>query len=76
MRLQLEIDELDEPAYPLATLKFRPLFYERHRVAGGTDTTSTTTVGLRYTRGLCNTEFRVVRGEPAFGQGAGTSGQH
>jgi len=54
VRLQLEIDERDEPANPLAAFKFGPLFYERHRVAA---TAATSALGLRYARGLCHSEF-------------------
>jgi len=75
MRLQLEINARDEPAYPLATFQFGSLFYERHVVTGGTENI-TTTMGLRYTRGLCDTEFRVIRGEPTLSQGAETRSQH
>lgn len=76
MRLQLEIDERDESANPLATFKFGPLFYERHCVTSSASTTTICTAGLRYTRGLCDPEFRIIRGESALGQGTGTRVQH
>lgn len=66
MRLQLEIYVHDEPAYPLATFQFESLFYERHRVFCSTDSI-TTAVRLRYTGCLCDTKFRIIRGEPTLG---------